>query len=210
MILLLNVSPKGENSNSYYFLNLLRERLTEECAYVEIKDIKEEIVLGVQMSEADAVVIGMPMYIDSVPAGMIRLMEELYQDFQGSFKRLPIYIMVNGGLYESRQAETLFRIMKNWCGRMDLLYGGGIAIGAGEMLSGLNQFPIWEKLNRHLMEGMDCLTRAVSHRQSMENYYTEAPTGCSKKTYMMGAHFRWYRIAKKNGVTRREMYKRIS
>lgn len=209
MILLLNVSPKGEKSNSYYFLNLLRERLKEECAYAEIQEIKDAMILGVKMSEADAVVIGMPTYVDAVPAAMLKLMEDLCVEFEGVFKDLPIYIIANGGFYESAQIQILLSIMKNWCVRMQMHYCGGLAIGAGEMLSGLSQIPGWEKMNQNLFDGVECLTWAVSEKCPIADFYTEAPSGCTKTTYMVGAHMRWNRIAKKNSVSRRAMYKRV-
>lgn len=195
MIFLFNASPKGENSNTAYFLKLLRQQLTEQSSYVELEEMQDTVILGVKMIEADAVVIGTPVYLDTVPAILLERMEELYAEFAGAFENRPLYVVANGGRYESEQIKLLFRIMENWCGRMGIQYCGGLAIGAGEMLGKLNQVSGWEKLNQKLFDGIRYLAGMISQRRRMENYYTEPPSNYTKLTYMLGARIRFNRIA---------------
>lgn len=50
-------------------------------------------------------------------------------------KTLLVYVISNLGFYDSKQIHIQLDIMKNWCDKMNINYGGGLAIGAGEMLA---------------------------------------------------------------------------
>ena len=208
MILFVNVSPKREKSNSCHFLNMLKEQLEEECEYIDSSQLKETTLLAVKMDIADAVVIGMPVYVDSVPAQFVEMMEELYADFVGEFAQMPVYVIANGGFYESRQMETLFEIIENWCIKMKFNYGGGLAIGAGEMLGGLSRIPWYKKLNTRLENGISQLAEGIRKREPVGNLFIEPPLGYTKGAYILGAHLRWQRIARQNNLSGKDLRKR--
>ena len=56
------------------------------------------------------------------------------------FEWYNVYVVSNLGFYESEQISILLEIVKNWCSRMGFPYGGGLAIGAGEMMGSLKIF----------------------------------------------------------------------
>lgn len=198
MIFLFNASPKGKNSNTAYFLKLLKDRLGEPCSYAELSEMQDTVILGVKMIESDAVVIGMPVHLNAVPAMLLERMEALYAEFAGAFEDLPLYVIANGGEYESEKLRILVKIMENWCGRMKMRYCGALAIGAGEMLGRLNQESGWEKINQKLFEGIGHLAGAVSQKCRIEDIYLKPPNGYTKFTYMLGARLRFNRIIKAN------------
>lgn len=80
MVILLNCSFRGEKSNSNYFLGLLEGLLEEPCERIQLNRITDISALSQKLAEADALVLGMPLYVDGVPAQAVELMERLYAD----------------------------------------------------------------------------------------------------------------------------------
>ena len=74
----------------------------------------------------------------------------MYLRYQGQFAQLPVYVITNLGFYESEQGNVLLEIVKNWCSKMGFFYGGGLAIGAGEMLGTLKKVPLDQGPNQQL------------------------------------------------------------
>lgn len=206
MILLLNGSFRGSKSNSDYFLNLLETELKEECEKVHLIQVKELPVLAEKLREAEVLVIGMPLYVDGAPAQIVEFMERLYTDFRDTFKGLTVYVISNMGFYESRQIHIQLDIVRNWCRKMGFTYGGGLAIGAGEMLGNLKNVPLDKGPNKKMGEGMKRLAAAVSKREAVSDIYVE-PAGFPRRMYIMAAHMGWRNMAKNNGLTRKDLFR---
>ncbi|NLL80401.1 MAG: NAD(P)H-dependent oxidoreductase [Clostridiales bacterium] len=207
MILLLNGSFRGSKSNSNYFLDLLEKELAEECERVHLNQVKDIEVLVAKIKEAGALVIGMPLYVDGAPAQIVELMETLYSQYRKEFGNLPVYIISNLGFYESTQIGIQLEIVKNWCSKMEFLYGGGLAVGAGEMLGSLRNVPPDKGPNRKLGEGVKKFAAAVSGRKEIQDIYV-GPAGFPRRLYIMAAHMGWRNMAKQNKLVKRELYRK--
>ena len=95
-----------------------------------------------KLEQAGAFVIGAPLYVDGLPAQAVKLLEML-MDFDLSGKQ--VYVVSNLGFYEGQQICNLFDIVRNWCERMQMVYGGGLAIGAGPMVRAIKNLPLVNK-----------------------------------------------------------------
>ena len=208
MIILLNCSYRGERSNSNYFLGLLEAMLEEQCERVHLNRIKDADALGEKLQEADALVLGMPLYVDSAPAQVVNFMEKMYENHKGKLENLKVYVVSNLGFYESKQIHIQLEIVKNWCAKMGISYGGGLAIGAGEMLGGLRNVPVDKGPNAQMGEGIKKLAKTISDRKTTEDIYVE-PTGFPRGMYKMAAQMSWGKWAKKNKLTKKELYRRM-
>ena len=204
MIVMVNLSYKKENSNSAYFLGLLRKELdeiqTESYELLWIKDIltRQFADFIEKMKKADAVVFAAPLYVDGLPAQAVRLLERLLEEGKGEIPRIPVYVISNLGFYESSQIAHLLSMVENWCLRMDLRYGGGLAVGAGPMASALRNFSVHKWPHKQLGEGLQKMAEAVSKRTSMENQYCRS--GIPRRGYLMAAHYNFGQMAKENGL----------
>ncbi len=207
MVILLNCSFRGEKSNTRYFLGQLETLLNEPCRHAALNRIKEEQERAELFSDADAIVLGMPLYVDGPPAQAVEFMERLYEEGRGRMKRIPVYVVANMGFYESRQLHILLSVVKNWCARLDLSYGGGLAIGAGEMMGGLGKIPLDQGPNKEMGQGLKKLAAHIGKRTDTEDLYVE-PTGFPRRLYLLAAGMSWGRQAKKNGVKRKEIKRR--
>lgn len=114
----------------------------------------------------------MPLYVDGVPAQVVELMENMYQNYKGQFTDLHVYVVSNLVFFDSKQIRNQLNIVKNWCHKMGMIYGGGIAIGAGGMLG-------------------------------------KMPTDQGPGKNLGVGNMGWSVDAKKNGLTRKELYRRL-
>lgn len=133
-ILLVDCSPKRKLSTSAYLLSVFSAQITGEKEKIKLLPKNYDLICK-GMQKADAVVFAMPIYVDGVPASVLRFFE-YFQNFCGenNFPPVKVYAIVNCGFYEGKQTKTCHRIIENWCNRCGLRYMGGIGQGAGEMI----------------------------------------------------------------------------
>ena len=131
----INGSPKKRFCASSYFLFLQRlfaggekvsEHLRTKGDYRRILD---------RLPGADAVVFGLPLYVDGVPSHVLGFLEEMERFCREKGLRLKVYVVANNGFIEGKQNEPLMQVMENFCRRSGLTWGGGVGIGGGVMLN---------------------------------------------------------------------------
>lgn len=200
MILMLNCSYKAKDSNTQYFLELLTKEL--EAEEMEIINIRHVLNGGFsefaeKLKQAEAFVIGAPLYVDGLPAQAVKLLEMLLEAGNAGLSGKLVYVVSNLGFYEGAQICNLFDIVRNWCDRMQMVYGGGLAIGAGPMISTLKSLPLNKGLNKDIGKGLKVLADNIRNGESMENYY--AKTRIPRVAYLQAAHMMFRQTLKENG-----------
>ncbi len=199
MILMLNCSYKTKDSNTQYFLELLEMELgLEETQIIPVRQVLNggfsEFVEELQ--QAEAFVIGAPLYVDGLPAQSVKLLEMLLEGGYSGLSGKRVYVVSNLGFYEGVQICNLFDIVRNWCDRMQMIYGGGLAIGAGPMISTLKNMPLKKGLNKDIGLGLEVLADSIRKGESMENYY--AKTKIPRAVYLQAAHMMFRQTLKEN------------
>lgn len=207
MVLLINCSYKGERSNSNYFLSKLQEKLNVEYEHVHLQKIHDTNLIMNKIKEADLVVFTMPLYADNIPAQVMELMEKLYEEGKEKIGNTNIYVITNLGFYDSKEAHIQLDIVRNWCTKMNIVYGGAIAIGAGEMLGGFKNISIDKGPNKSLGKGLKKMADKIKNNESFDNMYIE-PSLIPRWMYMFIADRLWVSKAKKNGVSKTEIMNR--
>ncbi len=208
MVILLNCSFRGEKSNSNYFLSQLEKFISEPCKRKNLTSIKNIDEFAKELSNADTLVLGMPLYVDGVPAQVLEMMEKLYQNHKDSLIKLRVYVVTNLGFYEGEQAEILLQITENWCKKMNFTYSGAISIGAGEMLGSLTSVPIDKGPNKNLGNALKTLATHISNNSIAENIIVK-PSGFSRSMYMFVGNMNWPPQAKKNGLKKKDIKNKI-
>ena len=195
MILMLNCSYKASDSNTLFFLELLKEKLDGEIRIIPLKKVLSGGFAEFQreLEAADAFVIGAPLYVDGLPAQTVKLLELLLEGNKTPLDRKPVYVVSNLGFYEGEQICNLFDIVRNWCARMGMTYGGGIAIGAGPMIRATRGLP----LHQDIEKGLHRLADHIRQGTAMGNYY--AKTVIPRAVYLQAAHMSFRKTLKKNG-----------
>ena len=131
----INGSPKKRFCASSYFLfqqrlfvggEKVNEHLRTKGDYQRILD---------RLPGADAVVFGLPLYVDGVPSHVLGFLEEMECFCKEKGLHLKVYVIANNGFIEGRQNEPLMQVTEHFCQRAGLTWGGGVGIGGGVMLN---------------------------------------------------------------------------
>lgn len=208
MILMLNCSYKVKSSNTEYFFSLLENEIEvtsdKNCKIVNLKGVLKDIESGSlenfveELKKADAFVIGAPLYVDGLPAQAVKLMEVLLERYKGVIPKIPVYVVSNLGFYEAEQIRHLLAIVENWCKKMGLLYGGGLAVGAGPLVRALDKMPLKKGVLKDAGRGLEKLAYAIVNRKKLKNYYVK--TMIPRLVYLKAAHMTFEKTAKENGL----------
>lgn len=142
-VLLLNASPKRSGGNSGYFLRLLgfllggtgktTLRLSGTASYPQILAM---------LPQLDALVLALPVYVDGIPAHLLRFLQAAEETCAQAGCSCKVYVVANCGFFEGEQCRPAITCLQHWCRRAQLFWGGGLGLGAGEMLGALRYAPL--------------------------------------------------------------------
>ena len=209
-MIILNGSMRNRDGNSARFAGVLRTRLRGRIgASVEIIDLKDNMkdmkALADDLAAADKLIFCVPLYVDGLPSQVIRLMEIMESKPAGPQK---IYVLANMGLYESSQMVNLFSAVKQWCERCGHEYCGGLGISAGELIGALMKtMPFGWGATKKASISMTVFAEAILGGRAADDLYAE-PHMFPRSRYIKIANSGWDRMAKQNGLSPEELYRR--
>ena len=205
---ILNASMRSKSGNSQKLaLSLLKitDRIEDVISIVPFIGHYERLMES--FSDVSDLILCAPLYVDSLPSQLIRLMETFEKQYKGSPKR--IYVLANMGLYEPDQLVNLFSSVKEWCDIMGFTYCGGVGIGAGELVGGLLEFIKFGQWPlRSIGNAIKKLADTVNTNGLMEDLYV-GTTGFPRPLYLSIANSGWRRMAKKNGISNEDLFRRL-
>lgn len=207
-VLLLNASMRSQNGNSAKLAQKLSMRIPGMTKVIALKQYLDNPAdLLVDFESAPAIVLCTPLYVDGLPAQMIRFMETVRREYRGGSKR--IYVLANMGLYESQQLVNLFENVRQWCDKMSFSYCGGLGVSAGELVGVLMQhLPFEFGPTKLIARGMDRLAEAIGKQDSAGELFAE-PYRFPRPLYVFIANTNWNLTARKNGIKPRDLYRRL-
>lgn len=206
--ILLNASLRGENSNTGKFLEKLESSIGENVEIFNLPDfINKPDELVKALLPVKKIVLGMPMYVDGIPSALLKIMEMMEKMDPAEDKK--IYAVVNMGFYESRQIKNVLKQIRKWSERCGFSYGGGVAVGAGEMMgmliksiNGANG-PV-----KNVVEAIESLAGVIKSSSAIDDIYADAYK-FPRSAYMFMAGMGWPKAAKLNGLKKKDLLKRI-
>ena len=131
----INCSPKKRFCASAYFLALQRLFTGGDKVREKLRTPADHARILAQIKDAQAVVFGLPLYVDGIPSHVLRFMEEMEAFCRQNDLHFSLYCIANNGFIEGRQNEPLMQILEHFCTRAGLNWGGGVGIGGGVMLN---------------------------------------------------------------------------
>ena len=191
-ILLVDGSLRGKRSNTNVFLKRLQADLKGSADLISLSSCPDLEIVAEAVSRAETVVLGVPLYVDGLPAPVLRLMETIKECRAGDQCRL--YAVVNNGLYESRQNVNLLSMIRDWCADAGFLYRGSLAIGAGEVMGTLmrdSRHVLWPAHN--VLSGLSRLAAAIDAVEETETIYADAYL-FPRWLYILIANVNWQRL----------------
>jgi len=134
-IMIINGSPKKKGGASAFFAKVLSfflfpHKITTKSIGIS-KDYKD---IFDNLQSADAVVISVPLYVDSIPAHFIHLLKQMEQYCKNNKCGFMLYVISNAGFVGGHHNQAHLEQYKCWCERANITWGGGLGIGGGVML----------------------------------------------------------------------------
>lgn len=159
--LIINASPR-QNGTSKMLCRRLQKVLDAKVwnlfdTKAELQDLIEEI------AQSDVVVIAGPCYLDSYPAKVTLLLEELEKQPEKCHGQ-KLYGIINGGIPYVHTHEAGVRLLELFCDSCNMHYAGGFVFGLGAALSGQELekhmyakkvVPAFEAFTEHIRKGED-------------------------------------------------------
>ena len=194
-ILFVDCSLRGQRSNTAVFLKKCKAELKAPAGLVSLSSCADMNKIARAIGRADTVVMGIPLYVDGLPASALQLMDQVKA--LGTGNRCKLYALVNNGLYESRQNVNLLRMIKEFCAANGLIYRGALAIGAGEVVGTLmrgHKRSLWPA--RNAQTGIARLAEAIRADGQTEDIYAD-PFLFPRWLYILIANINWQRLKKR-------------
>ena len=144
-VLLLVGSPRGEESTSASLGNYLLNQL-EVLGFKTSKrfihrlvnrSVKIEELLSI-VYNSELIILSFPLYVDSLPAPVIKAMQLIRDNRNENQKQDQDFIAIsNCGFPEASQIEVALEICKNFAEEVNFRWRGGLAFGGGEAVHGI-------------------------------------------------------------------------
>lgn len=207
-MVLLNGSVRCAKGNSAILAEELNKKLGGCIPVLNLVPKMNDLSSLVrELNDAGKIVLCVPLYVDGLPSQVIRLFERFEREYKGGRKK--IYVLANMGLYESRQLVNLFEAVKQWCGKMDFEYCGGIGVSAGELMGTLlNHIRTGFWPTGELEKALDKLSEAVNKGEVLPDIYVQ-PDSFPKWLYLEIANRNWNRLARISGIKPKELHRRL-
>lgn len=210
-ILMLDASPKAQNSNSGRFLSLLEARLPADSRIQKLSVSrlgKWQDALAAA-SQCDALVIAFPVYVDAIPSHLLRYLSQLekYLRAHESPHSCTVYVIANCGFFESSQTNIAIKMMQCWQRRAGLVWGGGLGIGGGSMLAGLESVPPGRGPRKSLGQQIKAFARLIAARESGETRYCNP--NFPRFLFVHAGNASWNVDGKRNGISKNDIKRQL-
>jgi len=208
---LLIASPKGFSSSSAslggYFLKKLEEKNIETTSlhvHSELKSQEKIENLLAELEKADLIVISFPLYVDTLPAKVMKLLSILADNekFLDSAADKYITAISNSGFPEPSQNLLALTVVKNFAEKTGVKWLGGIAVGMGAAISGRPLEELGSMFN-DLKNGLDLAAADAAESEMISKKALEKlnkPLISQKWMYLLVGNIGWIIDAFKNRV----------
>lgn len=216
--LLLTASPRGRKSTSHAtgssLLALLKEnglKADEALLYQEAGSEDPVADAVAKMGGADLTLLAFPLYVDSLPSQVIRMLELAESRGGTSLEGRGLAVLVNSGFPERGQMDMAIRICRLFARDMGMEWMGALALPAGPMINGT---PLAEAGGRarHQVSGLVQAAQALKagHPVPEEAAEEYAALGVPRWLYVIMANRGWGAMSRRGGARvdlRRAPYK---
>jgi NAD(P)H-dependent FMN reductase len=210
--LVLMGSPKAGRGNSESLGTYLLARLAERGVQTQMLSVIRALrspeatqALLDAADGADLLILATPLYVDSLPSGVIRAMELLAARRRPAAQARPARFaaVMNCGFPEAGHNDTALAICKRFAAEAGFEWAGGLSMGMGEAIGGR---PL-EKAGRMLRKVRTALDMAAATLAEGQPVPAEAARVMAKPLLpswlcMFIGNLRWKRVAKKQGAGR--------
>ncbi len=212
-ILLLVGSPKGSSSTSASLGNYLTLRLEEfglsvekNYIYKHIRKEEGQKELLSKVNNADLIILAFPLYIDCLPAGVIKALELIanHRKSLNNSKKKGLVVLINCGFPEAEQNNIAIAICKIFAREVGFEWKGALALGMGGAIGGRS---LEERggMVRNVRKGYNLAAQALSEGRDIPEEAIElvAKRFMPITLYTKMGNLGWNRQAKKFGARKK-------
>ena len=210
-VALINGSPKGKTSNSECIINDIKQCLEGNKDSIIIheyiwnrhqflqKDFEE-------ICHSDAMVFVFPLYIDSIPSHLLRILVD-FEDYvvnlrksgnAGQIKDVNVFAVVNNGFFEGKQNHIAIANIKHWCSHIGFNMCQGIGTGGGGMLPSIQKVPLGHGPKKKIGAAIEEMASNIISGKSGKSQYMEPDFPAL--VYKFIVERQWRSNAKANGT----------
>jgi multimeric flavodoxin WrbA len=207
---LVSGSPKPLSSSSEALLESLRIKLSSHFLVnlfnLNKTSMPEESLASIM--ESDILVLSFPLYVDGIPSHLLNClfeMEKHLKRYAGT--DMTVYAIVNCGFFEGQQALPALEMVKNWCVKAGVSWGQGLGVGGGGMIQNLASVPDGQGPKKNFSMALDQLASNINAGSEGENLYISP--NFPKIGYKIGAEMGWRHQIKMNGLSKRDLNRRL-
>lgn len=218
-VVFINGSPKMSSTSASDFLAGFGEgQMNSDTFQISRVNVRESITLKQcekdfeAMLNADGLIFAFPLYIFCLPAILMRFLQDYYIYFNKNkdrSKKTKVYAIVNCGFPEADICGEAVRVMECFSKRIEADFGFGILMGGGGMISeGIKDAPFMKKTFNTLKDGFSVMSQDIKGDQTEPMNTLSIPLSFPRKIYFFMADKGWVSDASKNGLKKRELYRK--
>lgn len=203
-IFLIEGSAKRRKSASSMLLDGLREQLAAEIVETAVvKTTQVDHALLTALAQTDAAVLAFPLYIDGIPSHFLRFLEAAEPVLRAASTKPVVYALMNCGFYEGTQCTPALEMLRNWCARAGAAFGGGLAVGAGGALTGLDVFALGQGPKKTLGGALEAMAAQICVKACKAPVFISLDM--SWEDYRQMGEAGWRKAAQKRGLTEEDL-----
>lgn len=217
-IVLISASPKTtEKSVSEWLASFGEQQMKEERVSINRIHVRKSISKSrtepdfETMLHADALVFIFPLYIFCLPGMLMRFLQDFYQyytEHKDEARKPKVYAAVNCGFPECDINMEAVRVIQSFSEKIGASFRFGILIGGGPMVCEAKDAPFMKKILTELGSAFSQIKEDVlDHtRQSVQNI--DIAVSFPRKLYFFMGGRGWISSARKNGLKKKDLYRR--
>lgn len=197
-IIAINGSPRLRNSVSGIIIDKLKEKITDPISvYQALELLKRDDNMDAlrDILKADIILLVFPLYVDCLPAPMIKLLNLLETISEAEKMNKPqVFAVVNCGFFEAEHNRMALKIVENFCQKTQLYWNYGLGIGCGGIIGSqtdLSKEPT-KAINVAINEFAEAIDKEVKGK---ENGFVS--TDMSQFLYRLNGNLGWQIAATK-------------
>ncbi len=212
-VCLINGSPKGLYSNSYFLLQKVEEKLTTYNKYVihVVQYNSHGVEMFKNMNCADIIIIAFPLYVYCVPGLLMQFLEDYYEynnRMALTNKKTRVYIIVNCAFLDPNICNEAIRVLQNFCIRTQLEFRFAVSVGSGGILDTVKKIKVLDNLLINIYLSIEEIIMDIENgTETVANNQYITPNS-TKLLEESNSKAKWLKVALKNGLTEKELYKK--
>lgn len=214
-VLMIVGSPKSKVSTSEKIGNYVLDKLSVQGhtvsglnAAMTLVSSEGEKCLIDKAKQADVILFSFPLYVDSLPAPLIKVCEILSKSVKDTHKE--VVAIANSGFPEPKQNFTALDILESFARQSGLNWVCGLAVGAGAALASRKP----KKLEDHggmvarLQKSLDEIVTMITKDVSSKGHMTVCAQPLPRWMYTMMGDMGWKEAAKRRGLKKSDLLAR--